>query len=620
MNALFVDLTHLTLGWSEINPDAIAHYLGGRGLGTRFLYDQQPPGTNPLGVENLLTFWTSPLMATGAFSTVKLCGVTRSPATGTILMSLMGGYFGPRLRMAGADALIVTGKASQPVYLLISEGQASLRSAVHLWGKTTRETTQLLNQELKLRNMQVACIGPAGENQVLFASIMSGGDAMGRGGIGAVMGSKNLKAIVAHGNQSPEIHDPSRLRKILKQIAQTYRESEVVKQFGQYGTTSHVDDENYFGIYPSWNYRSGKFPQYEKINHEHLYKNYVNKRVTCFACAVRCRREAEVKSGPLASRPTEGPEYETLWSLGGNCGNTNLEAIILANELCLQFGLDTISTGMVISFAMECFENGLLTFEQTGGLDLNFGNSESMLTLIQRIVYRQGVGNLLANGTRQAAAALGHEAEQYAMQVKGLELAGYDPRGAKGLGLGYATSPRGGCHERGFLTGEVFGTPPGVNRLAYEGKGRLVQTTQDTVAVKDALGFCVLASAGTSLEAMAEMFSAVTGIETSLQQLLLAGERITNVERLFNLREGFTRADDTLPRRLMQEPIAGPHGEPQVVNLERLLEDYYAVRGWDEQGRPTYQTLERLDLGASPPGSPVLCSLPDEISVWKGSK
>lgn len=535
-------------------------------------------------------------MATRGLSMVKLCGVTRSPLTGTILMSLMGGTMGPRLRMGGADAVVLLGVARQPVYLLVTQGQASLHPADHLWGLDTRQTTVLLNKELSLKGMEVACIGPAGEQGVLFASIMHNGDAMGRGGIGAVMGSKNLKAIVAHGSNQPPVTEPTRLKTVIASLAKVYKESEAVRAFGRYGTTSHVDDENYFGIYPTRNFQAGYFDLHKQVNADELYTHYVTRRVTCFACPVRCRREAQVKDGPMTGPVTEGPEYETMWSFGGNCGNANLESIIAANDLCLLYGLDTISTGMVISFVMECFEAGLLTPDMCDETEMPFGDYKAMLNLIHKIGRRQGLGDLLAQGTHRAAQVIGQGAERFAMQVKGLELAGYDPRGAKGMALGYATSPRGGCHERGFLTGEVFGTPPGIRRLEYEGKGTLVKNTQDIVAVKDALGFCVLSSAGTSLDAMAEMFTAVTGWSTTTSDLLLAGERICNLERLFNLREGFTRSDDNLPTRLLEEAIPGAHGEPQVVDLECMLDDYYKARGWDEQGRPTLSTLERLGL------------------------
>lgn len=606
MKALILDLTRKEISWANINQNSIGSYLGGRGLGVRYLYDELAPGTDPLGPENILSMWTSPIMGLGTLSMVKLCGVTRSPATGTILMSLMGGYFGPELRFAGVDGLVIKGVAQDPVYLLIQDGKAELRSAEHLWGKTTKETHHLLEKELNLKKMQIACIGPAGENKVAYASIMHGGDAMGRGGIGAVMGSKRLKAIVASGRRRLGSEDPQRFRSILKKIAGVYHESQPIKLFGVTGTTHHVNGLNSRDMYPTRNFQSCRFEDYKLVNAESLYENHVTKRLTCFTCTVRCRRVAEVKEGPYADVITEGPEYETLWSFGGNCGNKSLDAIIAANELCLEYGLDTISTGATISFAMECFTRGLLSLEDTGGLELNFGNHEAMLEMIHKIGRREGLGDVLAQGTRRAAKVIGGNAIDYAMQVKGLELAGYEPRGAKGMGLGYATSPRGGCHERGYLLGEVVGLGPGENQYAYEGKGALVKTTQDAVAVKDALGFCVLSSAGTSIEDLAELFSAVTGIERTADDLLQAGERICNLERLFNLREGFTRAQDALPRRFLKEAVKDSKGELHTIDIERLLDDYYLARGWDTDGKPLPETLKRLGIADQSPGASVI--------------
>ncbi len=597
MKTIIVDLGEERITWSTVPRDTLAAYLGGRGLGVEYLYKHLAPGTDPLSPDNILTVWTSPIIGTGSISTVKTCGVTKSPATGTILMSLMGGYFGPELRFAGVDGIVIYGKAKHPVYLLVQDGIASLHTAEHLWGKTTRETEQLLKAELGLKKMQVASIGQAGENQVLFASIMHGGDAMGRGGIGAVMGSKNLKAIVASGNNRPEIHDPEKYKQIIKQIASTYQKSEPLKLFGATGTTRHVNGLNMRAIYPTRNFQSSFFDQYQAVNDNKLYKGYVSKRVTCHTCTVRCRREANLgQDSRFGSVQTEGPEYETLWGFGGNCGNADLEGIIAANDLCLEYGLDTISTGMVISFAMECFEKGLISLDDTEGIDLTFGNTEGMVAMIHRIAHKEGIGELLAKGTKRASEQIGHGAEDFAMQVKGLELAGYDPRGAKGMGLGYATSPRGACHERGYLLVEVVGDDPVVSRYEYEGKGMLVKTTQDAVAVKDALGFCVLSSAGTSLQDLANLFSAATGIQYGEEELLLAGERICNLERLFNLREGLTREDDSLPRRILKEAIKGKDDKFHTVDLERLLNDYYAARGWDIHGVPCQETLERLDL------------------------
>jgi aldehyde:ferredoxin oxidoreductase len=595
MNVLIVDLSQKTFTWNEISQDDLAAYLGGRGLGIRYLYDHIKPGIDPLSPENILSIWTSPIVGSGSISTVKTCGVTKSPATGTILMSLMGGYFGPEMRFAGVDNLVFVGKAETPVYLFVQDGIPELRPADHLWGKTTRATEETLKEELGIKKVQFASIGPAGENQIAFASIMHGGDAMGRGGIGAVMGSKNLKAIAVSGSKRPELHDQDGYKATVKRIANVYKNSEPINLFGTTGTTRHVDGLNERGLFPSRNFQDNSFIKYKSINASALYKNYVSKRVTCHVCTVRCRREAVIKDGPYADVQTEGPEYETLWGLGGNCGNDSLESIIAGNDLCLEYGMDTISTGMVISFAMECYERGLISKETTGGLELNFGNHQAMVEMIHKIALKQGFGEVLSRGTQKAAEEIGQGAEGYAIQVKGLELAGYDPRGAKGMGLAYATSPRGGCHERGYTVEEILGFG-GVDRFTYEGKGEYVKDKQDSVAIKDALGFCVLSSAGTPPEDLAELFSASTGLPMNVDLLDLAGERICNLERLFNLREGFTRADDNLPQRLIKEAVKGTDGNMHTVELERLLDDYYQARGWDQQGVPLPETLERLGL------------------------
>ncbi|KAA3644742.1 MAG: hypothetical protein DWQ07_15145 [Chloroflexi bacterium] len=599
MKLLNVDLTNRETSWEELDQENLSHYLGGRGLGVRYLYDNLPAGVDPLGPENILSFWASPLIGTGAVSTVKLCAVTKSPATNTILMSLMGGFFGPELRFAGVDAIVIRGTASEPLYLFIQDGEVKLKDASHLWGQTTRQTENTLEEELGLKKMHVASIGQAGENLVSFAAIMHQGDAMGRGGIGAVMGSKNLKAIVASGKARPAIADPDAYKETVKRIAGVYKESMPLKLFGATGTTRHVDGLNEKVLYPTRNFREGAFEDYKEVNAEALYKNFVTKRVTCHACSVRCRREAVITDNGFGEVETEGPEYETLWGFSGNCGSNSMEAVIAANDLCLEYGLDTISTGMVISFAMECFEQGLITSEQIDGLELNFGNPDAMVAMIHQIAKREGLGDVLANGVKRAAQEIGSEAEDYAIHVKGLELAGYDPRGAKGMGLGYATSPRGGCHERGYPLEELLGIDPNIDRFAYEGKGAYVKKKQDEVAVKDALGFCVLSSAGTTLADMAELFANSTGIDMDEATLLHIGERICNLERLFNLREGFTRQDDTLPKRLVKEAIKGSDGNMHAVDIERLLDDYYAARGWDAEGVPSSETLERMGLGES---------------------
>ncbi len=596
MKYLKVDLTNGTIESHPISEDILKSFLGGRGLGIWYLANQIHGKINALSPENILSFWTSPLIGTGTLSMVKICGVTISPSTGTILMSLMGGFFAPAMRFSGIDGLAIHGKAENPSMIFLHDGTAEIYPAAHLWGLNTGETEEALKHEFKGEKIQIASIGPAGEKQVTFASIMHGGHAMGRGGIGAVMGSKNIKAIVVSGHNLPEVNNPPALLSTIKRLTNVYTNSLPIKLFGATGTTHHVNGLNVKRIYPTRNFQQNKFENYEKINAESLYKNYVSRRTTCYKCTVRCRRESIVDTPNPGKIITDGPEYETLWGFGGNCGNEHLETIIIANELCRQYGLDTISTGMTISFAMECFEKGLLNLEDTQGIPLHFGNSEAIIETIHLIARRKGIGEILAHGSKRAAEIIGKGASEYSMQVKGLELAGYEPRGAQGMGLGYATSPRGACHERGYLLPEVVMDDPEGLRYQTTGKGELVKRTQDTVAVKDALGFCVLSSAGTSLQDMAEMFSAITGINTSESDLLLAGERICNLERIFNVRQGFTRKDDTLPRRFLDEPILGVDGKLHTVDLQPMLDDYYEARGWDQNGVPLPDTLERLRL------------------------
>jgi aldehyde:ferredoxin oxidoreductase len=354
MKALLVDLSKSTFKWARIQEESIGYYLGGRGLGARYLYDNLAPHTDAYSPDNILSFWNSPLIGTHAMSVVKLCGVTKSPTTGTILMSLMGGFAGAEMRAAGADALIITGKAQKPVYLLIKNGKASLHDASHLWGKFTSETDQILKKELKLKKVRILTIGPAGENRNACASILDGGNAMGRGGIGAVMGSKNLKAIAVSGERHPEIHDQERFTRYVKEITKRYLESQQIQLYGTMGTPSHVDGVNLARYFPTRNYQTNFFENFEKVNGSTLYERFVKNRATCFGCVVRCRRVCEINEGRYKGVRTEGPEYESLWALSGNCGNDSLEAVIAANSLCAEYGMDTISTGSAISFAMEC--------------------------------------------------------------------------------------------------------------------------------------------------------------------------------------------------------------------------------------------------------------------------
>lgn len=595
---LKVNLSDKSITLSKLPDDFGIYYLGGRGIGARILYDENPPYVDPYSPENRLIFFTTPIMGTTAPCCVKISLVTKSPLSGTILMTLAGGHFGPVFKRTGFDGIIITGKAKELVYIQIVDQKVEILDAKDLWGKDTLETQQILQSRLGSREAKVACIGPAGENLVRFASVFTESHAFGRGGGGAVMGSKNLKALVVKGTQKVSLADEKAFEEYIQEIVlPKFKVSERVKKFGTYGTPGVLAIVNSQGILPTRNYLQGTFENAAAIDGEAV-KEASIKHESCYRCPVACKPHTKVESGEYAGYETEGPEYETLFSFGSNLGNANLGSIIAANKLCQLYGLDTISTGNAIGFAMECFERGILVKEDTDGIELKFGNHQALIQLIKKIAFREGFGNFLADGIKRAAKKLGKEAQNYAMEVKGLEMSGYDPRGAMGMGIEYATAPRGGCHQRGLIVQETFGLPPFIDRFSTEGKGELVKMKQDEVAVQDALGFCVFVSRGDpmGIPEFAEMFTMATGISMTTVDLLKAGERIWNVERLYNLREGYTKKDDYLPKRFLEQPMSEGPSRGHVVELDQLLKDYYKRRGWDEDGKITHEKLEELGL------------------------
>ena len=595
---LRVNLSKKKVTTSALPDEFIKDYLGGRGVGARILYEENPPRVDPYSPENRFILFTSPIMGTSAPCCVKYSLITKSPISGTILMSLAGGFFGPALKRTGYDGMIIWGRAKEPVYLKIVDQEVEILDARDLWGKDTLETQEILQSKMKTREAKVACIGPAGENLVRYASIFSESHACGRGGGGAVMGAKNLKAIVVQGTQKVPLADEGAFEGYIKNTILTkFRGSEKAKKFGAYGTPGVLAIVNTQGILPTRNYQQGTFEGAAAIDGEAV-KQAAIRHESCFRCPVACRSYTRVESGEYAGSETEGPEYETLFSFGSNLGNANLGSIIAANKLCTRYGLDTISTGNVLGFAMELFERGILSPKDTAGIELRFGNHQILGPMIQKIAFREGLGNIFAEGVKRAAEKIGKGAEDYGMEVKGLEMSGYDPRGAKGMGIAYSTAPRGGCHQRGLVVQETFGLPPFVDRFTNEGKGALVKSKQDEVAVQDALGFCVFVSRGDpmGIPEFAEMFSRATGIPATEDDLLQAGERIWNIERLYNLREGFTRKDDYLPKRFLEQPMAEGPTKGHVVELDKLLKDYYQQRGWDEMGKVTPEKLEELGL------------------------
>jgi len=596
---LRVNLTEKKIQREEIDRSLTLKFLGGRGMGSKILFDELKPSTEPLSPENKLLILAGPLVGTGAPWCVKYTALTRSPLSGTILMSLAGGFFGPNLRFAGYDGLVIEGSAKEPSYLWIHEGKTELRAAPHLWGKNTEDCQEAIRKELGDDRVQIACIGPAGEKAVRFASIISGKRAAGRGGAGAVLGAKNLKAIAVQGSRKVPVMEAERFEELQRAIRKKAREAERLKVFGKFGTPKNLVIVNGRGLFPTRNFQGGLFDGIEQVNAEEQQRRVLRK-TTCHACPVACGNLTRAAEGPYEGTVTEGPEYETFWAFGAQCGNTCLDAIVAADRLCDQLGMDTISTGNTIAFAMECAEQGLISQKDLEGLDLRFGNHQAMVEMIRRVAYRQGLGNLLAEGVRRAAERIGQGSEKFAMHVKGLELAAYDPRGAKGMGIAYATSPRGGCHERGLISRETFGAPPPIDPLSVTGKGLAAKEAQDETAVLDSLGVCVFPphNDGMDMNETASLFSYVVGETLSAHDLMTAGERIWNLERLFNLREGFTGKDDTLPARLLHEPMPAGPAQGHVVELDHLLQDYYRVREWDERGVPTPEKLAKLGLSA----------------------
>jgi aldehyde:ferredoxin oxidoreductase len=594
---LRVDLSRQEVREERVDESLILKFLGGRGLGTKILFDELKPATDPLGTENKLLFLAGPLIGTGAPWCVKYTVMTKSPLSETILMSLAGGFFGPGLRRSGYDALIMEGRSEEPVYLSIQNGRAEFREATHLWGMTTERCQEAIKKELGTPRLEIACIGPAGERSVRMACIISGRRAAGRGGAGAVMGSKNLKAIAVNGERKVPIAEPEKFKDLQMAIRKKVPEIDRLKVFGKYGTPKNLVLVNERGLFPTRNFQGGVFEGIEQVNHLEQQKRVI-RPVTCHGCPVACGNLTQAADGPYKDITTEGPEYETFWAFGAQCGNSSIDAIIAADRLCDQLGLDTISTGNSIAFAMECVEKGLLSKEEMEDPELKFGNHAAMVEMIRRIGYREGIGDLLAEGVRRASEKIDKGAQNFAMHVKGLELAAYDPRGAKGMGIEYATSPRGGCHERGLISRETFGAPPHIDPLSIKGKGAVVKETQDETALLDALGVCVFPphNDGMGLNDLAELVSCTLGKPWTSDDLLETGDRIWNLERLFNLREGFTRADDTLPPRLLKEPMPAGPAKGHVVELEPLLEDYYKARQWDSHGVPTPEVLNKLGL------------------------
>jgi len=592
---LRINLTAQTTKEEGIDPQLIKNFIGGRGLGTKFFYDEVDPNIDPFSESNKLIFANGLLTGTDAPTGGRYMVITKGPLNETIASSNSGGVFGAVLRKAGYYLIIIEGKSKYPVYLHISNDNVEFKDASHLWGLNTHNTTDKIIEEIGEKGTRVACIGPAGEKLVKLAAIINEKHrAAGRSGVGAVMGSKNLKALAVKGTNKIESEDKDAFSTEVKASIEKIRKHPVTSEgLPALGTKILDSIINENGLYPTKNFQFSTFEFCEEVNGEALVnKGYLKKNKACFACPISCGRETQLPSG----RKGEGPEYESGWALGANCGVKDLIAITEANFICNELGLDTISAGATIAAAMELYEKGLIKKEElNNGPELKFGSSEAVVYYTRQMALREGFGDKLAEGSFRLTQSYGHP--ELSMSVKKQELPAYDPRVVQGLGLNYATSNRGGCHVRGYMISpEVLGIPEKLDPLELEGKPKWVMIFQDLTALIDSCGLCLFTSFALGLEDYTKLINAATGYNFSIEQALQAGERIWNLERLFNIKAGFTAKDDTLPRRLLEDPIPDGPQKGAVSKVETLIPQYYKVRGWNEDGTIPTKKLDELEL------------------------
>jgi len=591
---LRVDLTNEEITREKIAGEKVKKFLGGRGLGSKILYDEIDPKVDPLSPENKLIYATGLLTGTAASTGGRYMVITKGPLTGTIASSNSGGFFGAELRFSGNDIIIFEGKAEKPVYLSLKGEEAELKDASHLWGKTVYETTDMLIEESGDERSRVSCIGPAGENLVKFASIMNEKDrAAGRTGVGAVMGSKNLKAVVVKADEKQVEYFKDEMMEVVRKQTKTLKEDGVTGEgLPALGTKVLDNIINSHGAYPTKNFQYATFDKVDEVSGEALVeKGYLQGNKGCYGCPIRCGRDTKLPNGQQG----EGPEYETGWAFGAECGVSDLNAIVQANFLCNDLGMDTISAGVTIGCAMELYEKGYVDKEELeNGPELNFGSSESVTYYTRQMAYREGFGDQMAEGSYRLAESKGNP--ELSMSVKKQELPAYDPRGLQGHGLNYVTSNRGGCHVRGYMISpEVLGVPEKLDPQELQGKPEWVKIFQDLTAVIDSIGMCLFTSFALGLEDYTEIANAGTEFEFTPEEMLENGERIYNLERQFNLEAGITPAEDTLPPRF-DEPLPDGPQKGMKAEYKKILPEYYEVRGWQEDGWISEQKLKDMKI------------------------
>jgi len=605
---LRVDLSKGTISVDVLDELFCRKYIGGAGFVSYFLWKELPQGVDPLGPDNKLIFAVGPVTGISLSGSGRHCIGAKSPLTGGYAKSESGGFWGAELKHAGYDAIIVEGKAEKPVYLWIQDGEASIRDASSLWGMASKETEQAIRTELGDNRVRLVNIGPGGENLVRFACVINDlKDAAGRGGLGAVMGSKKLKAIAVRGHNAPSVADPEKIKELRHWVVD---HRELWASFNELGTGGAMEAYVKAGNMPIRNFMDGEFPEVSEISAGAIRDTIRVKMEACFGCVVRCKKVVKVDQPYSVDPDYGGPEYETLAAIGSNCGVSDLKAIAKGNELCNAYSLDTISAGDTVAFAMECFENGLLTKEDTGGMELRFGNAEAMVKILELIAKREGIGDLLADGVARAAQKIGKGAEEYAMHVKGLEIPMHEPRLKAALGLGYAVNPHGADHCANLH--DTFFSQEGPTLEMFKSLGILEPIPADDLSPRKVSIFRDVQLSRVIVDCMvvcmfvpfnpvqlADILTAVTGWNTSTTEMLRVAERTLTIARLFNIREGFTAADDKLPNRFFKPKRNGVLSTKyyDAKQFEKAKSYYYTLMGWDAKtGIPTPEKLQELGI------------------------
>lgn len=585
---LRANLTEKTTRVVPVAREMALGYIGGRGFASRMMYDELKPGVDPLGPDNNIYVLTGPINGTAVPYSSRYVVATKSPLTGTYTRSLSGGEFSAQMKYAGFDGIVIEGQSDKPVYLCLENGSAEIRDAGNLWGTTTRDTEENLRKNLK--GSKSLAIGPAGEQQVLFASVFNDwGRSAGGGGTGAVFGAKRLKAIVVRGQQGVRVPNKETFLELLRESYAAVKSHPGVPERIWKGTTMTVETTSKLGIIPVRNFSGGKLEGAENLYSEIFREKLVLHDESCFSCPLPCGKLSLVKTGPYKGTVLQGPQFETIGLLGTNCGIINIETVAKANSLCNLYGMDTIETGNVIGFAMECFERGILTKADTGGIDLRFGNDDALIETIEAIGQNKGIGALLSGGAGRAAHVIGQDTIKFAMSSKGKGFAAYDPRALVGMGLIYATAPTGANHS----TGPTLGGEKSLGLTTNKEKPELVYKNQNSYCLMDSLVICSFSRYGLNDSSRLKILEAVTGERYEAD---LISKRIFSLERLFNVREGFGRSDDSLPWRSLHEPMPEGPSKGNTVSLEELLNRYYPLRKWDPQGIPTIACLKKLGL------------------------